>query len=65
MVSGIMVDYYGAPTPIQSLANITVPEARINIAIVNPSNNDTSRITDVRIIPLLLTPFFFSIINTL
>ena len=28
MVSGIMVDYYGAPTPIQSLANITVPEAR-------------------------------------
>lgn len=28
MVSGVMVDYYGAPTPIQSLANITVPEAR-------------------------------------
>ena len=28
MVSGVMVDYYGSPTPIQSLANITVPEAR-------------------------------------
>lgn len=28
MVSGIMVDYYGAPTPLQSVANITVPEAR-------------------------------------
>ncbi len=28
MLSGIMVEYYGAPTPIQSVANITVPEAR-------------------------------------
>jgi len=28
MLSGIMVDYYGTPTPIQSLANITVPEAK-------------------------------------
>ena len=28
MLSGIIVDYYGVPTPIQSLANITVPEAR-------------------------------------
>lgn len=28
MVSSIMVEYYGTPTPIQSLANITVPEAR-------------------------------------
>lgn len=28
MLSGIMVDYYGTMTPIQSLANITVPEAR-------------------------------------
>ena len=25
----ITVDYYGAPTPLQQLANITVPEARI------------------------------------
>lgn len=28
MLSGIMVDYYGTPTAINSLANITVPEAR-------------------------------------
>ncbi len=28
MLNGIMVEYYGVPTPIQSLANITVPEAR-------------------------------------
>lgn len=28
MLSGVMVDYYGAPTSLQSLANITVPEAR-------------------------------------
>lgn len=25
----IMVDYYGTPTPIQQVANITVPEARV------------------------------------
>ena len=28
MLSGIMVSYYGTPTPLQSIANITVPEAR-------------------------------------
>ena len=28
MLNGIMVSYYGAPTPINTLANITVPEAR-------------------------------------
>jgi ribosome recycling factor len=28
MLNGIMVSYYGSMTPIQSLANITVPEAR-------------------------------------
>lgn len=28
MLSGIMVNYYGTPTPIQSIANITVPEAK-------------------------------------
>ena len=28
MLNGIMVDYYGTPTPIQSVANITVPEAK-------------------------------------
>ncbi len=28
MLNGIMVDFYGTPTPINSLANITVPEAK-------------------------------------
>lgn len=28
MLNGIDVDYYGNPTPIQSLANVTIPEAR-------------------------------------
>ena len=28
MLNGIMVDYYGNPTPIQSIANVTVPEAK-------------------------------------
>ena len=28
MLNGIMVNYYGAPTAIQSVANITVPEAK-------------------------------------
>ncbi len=28
ILNGIMVDYYGNPTPLQSLANINVPEAR-------------------------------------
>lgn len=28
MLNGINASYYGVPTPIQSLANITVPEAR-------------------------------------
>ena len=29
ILHGIMVDYYGTPTPIQSLATITIPEARV------------------------------------
>lgn len=28
MLNGINVDYYGTPTPLNSIANITVPEAR-------------------------------------
>lgn len=28
MLDGIMVEYYGAPTPLKSLANISIPEAR-------------------------------------
>src|SRR5215467_10141055 len=29
LVDRLHVDYYGAPTPLQSLANITAPEARL------------------------------------
>lgn len=29
ILTGIMVDYYGVPTPIQSLATISIPEARV------------------------------------
>ena len=29
LVDGIKVDYYGAPTPLKSLASITVPEPRM------------------------------------
>ena len=28
LVNGINVDYYGAPTPLPSLANLTIPDAR-------------------------------------
>ena len=29
ILNGIMVDYYGVPTPVQSLATISIPEARV------------------------------------
>lgn len=29
LVEGLMVDYYGTPTPLKSLASFTVPEARL------------------------------------
>lgn len=29
ILNGIMIDYYGTPTPIQSLATISIPEARV------------------------------------
>lgn len=34
MVEKIMVNYYGAPTPLNQVANITVPEARL--LVINP-----------------------------
>jgi ribosome recycling factor len=34
MFSRIVVDYYGAPTPLQQLASVSVPEARM--AVVKP-----------------------------
>ena len=29
ILHGVMVDYYGTPTPLQSLATISIPEARV------------------------------------
>lgn len=29
LLNGVTVDYYGAPTPVQQLASINVPEARL------------------------------------
>ena len=34
MFTAIMVDYYGAPTPLQQLASLTIPEART--VIISP-----------------------------
>lgn len=28
LLNGVMVEYYGTPTPLQSIANVTAPEAR-------------------------------------
>jgi ribosome recycling factor len=43
MVEKLMVDYYGEPTPLNQLANITVPEARL--LVVQPW--DKGSITDI------------------
>ena len=37
MFSKIMVDYYGAPTPVPQMSSITVPEARM--AVIKPYDN--------------------------
>lgn len=43
MVEKIMVNYYGAPTPISQMANINVPEARL--LVINPW--DKTSIADI------------------
>ncbi|NLB53083.1 MAG: ribosome recycling factor [Syntrophomonadaceae bacterium] len=43
MLDRIMVDYYGEPTPLNQLANITVPEARL--LVIQPW--DKHSITDI------------------
>ena len=43
LLNKIMVDYYGAPTPLQQLANFSVPEPRI--LVVNPF--DQSSVNDI------------------
>jgi len=43
MFNGIVVDYYGAPTPLQQLASLTIPEART--VLVSPF--DRSAMKDI------------------
>ncbi|MFP7695928.1 ribosome recycling factor [Trueperella sp. LYQ143] len=41
MFTSLMVDYYGAPTPLQQLASVTVPEART--IIISPYDRSAMR----------------------
>lgn len=43
MFSGVLVDYYGAPTPVTQLASITVPEPRM--LLIKP--HDASSMNDI------------------
>ena len=43
LLNGLTVDYYGAPTPVQQLASISVPEARL--LVISPY--DKSSVGDV------------------
>ena len=42
LLNGVTVDYYGAPTPVQQLASINVPEARLLVCLLytSPSPRD-------------------------
>lgn len=41
MFESLMVDYYGAPTPLQQLASINIPEART--VLINPYDRSASK----------------------
>lgn len=41
MFNSVLVDYYGAPTPLQQLASITIPEART--VIVSPFDRSSMK----------------------
>ena len=43
LLNGVNVDYYGAPTPVQQLARINVPEARL--LVISPY--DKSSVADI------------------
>ena len=43
LLNGVTVDYYGAPTPVQQLASINVPEARL--LVISPQ--DKSSVADI------------------
>ena len=51
VLNRIMVDYYGTPTPIQQVANVSVPEPRMiqiqpweksMLKVINPTNDGTA-----------------------
>ena len=44
MFSGILVDYYGAPTPLQQLASIAIPEART--VLISPFDRNAQAAID-------------------
>lgn len=43
LLNGVTVDYYGAPTPVQQLASINVPEARL--LVISPY--DKTSVADI------------------
>ena len=43
MFAKVMVDYYGAPTPLQQLASFTVPEARV--LMISPFDKSSLHMT--------------------
>lgn len=43
LLNGVTVDYYGAPTPVQQLASINVPEARL--LVISPY--DKTSVSDI------------------
>ena len=45
LLDRITVEYYGAPTPLNQLASITVPEARV--LLISPFDKDQSLISNV------------------
>ena len=43
LLNGVTVDYYGAPTPVQQLASVNVPEARL--LVISPY--DKTSVADI------------------
>jgi len=56
MFTSILVDYYGAPTPLQQLASLTIPEART--VLVSPFDRSAMKdiVTAIRESDLRVTP---------
>lgn len=52
LLDRITVEYYGAPTPLNQLASITVPEARV--LLISPFDKGSIADTNVRLMNLTL-----------